>query len=457
MELDDLQEISKDLPTGINGVMALMSKSKNTRLQQIIIGIVFVQAAIEVYKKAKKFIMPRVTYTISVTEDEDIFEDVALEFLSRIPDRKRKLMTAHMIRPKPSEVLYSDDDDEDVDEYYEDEDEADTKAKLIASLSHSHIGLSFGGENSQRLKLGGHTVTARIQSAQSAAKEAGESGAMTKQKDKLIFTARGRKGRQAVVDWLNEISMQKQVSVRVSHFWRPESSSYFRTMAIPKRELDTVVLKDGQVEEICKDIQTFLDNEKYYARLGIPYHRGFLFEGPPRTGKTSLVRALANHFNMDLYYVPLSDLEKDSSLSHLAHQMKPASILLLEDIDIFNAATSRVEKDKKVSMSGLLNVLDGMMTPHGMLIIMTTNHIENIDPAVIGPGRVDRIEHVGFLDQSQLERLFTIFYGSQKVKVPSLRDKEISPAAVIEIFKRNMNDASKCVADLAAHIQEMHS
>ena len=73
------------------------------------------------------------------------------------------------------------------------------------------------------------------------------------------------------------------------------------------RVLESVVLEAGEKEHLLQDIAQFRRSKQRYERLGVPYHRGYLFYGPPGTGKTSLVSALATHFGLSIYVINLTD------------------------------------------------------------------------------------------------------------------------------------------------------
>src|SRR5262249_21930548 len=134
------------------------------------------------------------------------------------------------------------------------------------------------------------------------------------------------------------------------------------------RLLDSVVLELGEKEHLMEGITQFRKAKLQYQRLGIPYHRGYLFYGPPGTGKTSLVSALAAHCGLSIYTANLTEFT-DRSLMSAVNQVPANSVLLFEDIDCMKSSQSRAEpngKDTKqnsssqtgVTLAGLLNVLD---------------------------------------------------------------------------------------------------
>ncbi|HZU33238.1 MAG TPA: AAA family ATPase, partial [Candidatus Angelobacter sp.] len=189
------------------------------------------------------------------------------------------------------------------------------------------------------------------------------------------------------------------------------------------RLLDSVVLEPGEKEHLLQDIAQFRGSKQRYARLGVPYHRGYLFYGPPGTGKTSLVSALGAHFGLSIYTINLSEFN-DRTLMSAVNNVPRNSILLFEDIDCMQSSQSRDEnkagtvKDPKqsasalsgVTLSGLLNVLDGFLAPSGVLFVMTTNHVEKMDPALLRPGRIDYKLYLGKASDRQKVELYRRFF-----------------------------------------------
>jgi chaperone BCS1 len=195
------------------------------------------------------------------------------------------------------------------------------------------------------------------------------------------------------------------------------------------RLLDSVVLEPGEKEHLLQDMAQFRRSKQRYERLGVPYHRGYLFYGPPGTGKTSLVSALAAHFGLSVYIVNLSDFT-DRSLMSAINQVPRNSVLLFEDIDCMRGGQSRARTDSSggqegsaalstkenvsaqngITLSGLLNVLDGFHAPTGVLFVMTTNHVEKLDQALLRPGRIDYKLYLGRASDHQKVELYRRFF-----------------------------------------------
>ena len=188
-----------------------------------------------------------------------------------------------------------------------------------------------------------------------------------------------------------------------------------------KRALETVILREGLSNFITTDLSSFLNKSDFYYSTGTPYHRGYLLEGPPGGGKSSLVQALATHFDFPLYVLDLKGIRGDDQLRTLFRSISKKSFLLIEDIDTVFLSESRKNREEPagenesrggVTLGGLLNVLDGVFAADGLVIFMTTNHPENLDSALVRPGRIDERIHIDYASPEQAAALFRKFYQS---------------------------------------------
>lgn len=184
------------------------------------------------------------------------------------------------------------------------------------------------------------------------------------------------------------------------------------------RNIETV---DVPIDDECRiklRIEEFLASRAAYAKRGIPYHLNLLFAGLPGTGKTSLASALCGHFGLHLCLLNLGGPGmNDERLVDLMLSLPRRSMLLLEDVDavvpsrtakpVSHSPTTSGDSDETegVTLSGLLNCMDGLTAPDGAVIVMTTNHPEMLDDALLRPGRVDVRVDFTPATREQIERM----------------------------------------------------
>ncbi|KAK9116951.1 hypothetical protein Sjap_015898 [Stephania japonica] len=170
-------------------------------------------------------------------------------------------------------------------------------------------------------------------------------------------------------------------------------------------------------QEIVDDLIAFNKGKDYYAKVGKAWKRGYLLYGPPGTGKSSMVAAMANLLDYDVYDLELTSVKNNNELKKLFIEVSSKSIIVIEDIDCsLDLTGQRKEEEKKedakaknpiaqlvkdeessgddskVTLSGLLNFIDGLWSSCGeeRLIVFTTNHVNKLDPALIRRGRMDK-------------------------------------------------------------------
>uniref|UniRef100_A0A0E0JCV2 AAA+ ATPase domain-containing protein n=1 Tax=Oryza nivara TaxID=4536 RepID=A0A0E0JCV2_ORYNI len=175
--------------------------------------------------------------------------------------------------------------------------------------------------------------------------------------------------------------------------------------------LPHVLAEGSAVTEIIDDLDMFRDGKEYYASVGKAWKRGYLLFGPPGTGKSTMIAAMANFLDYDVYDLELTAVKSNTELRRLFIETTGKSIIVIEDIDCSIDLTGKRKKkkkdkkkkkmtppwardddeEKKVTLSGLLNFIDGLWSACGgeRIIIFTTNHKEKLDPALIRRGRMD--------------------------------------------------------------------
>ncbi|KAF8757887.1 P-loop containing nucleoside triphosphate hydrolase protein [Rhizoctonia solani] len=203
---------------------------------------------------------------------------------------------------------------------------------------------------------------------------------------------------------------EQDMEHRVHIFLADQGGGWRWNGARHKRPMSSIVLEPGVKDMLLTDAKDFLRSEDWYAERGIPFRRGYLLHGVPGSGKTSLIHALAGELGLDIYVVSLNMKGmSDNTLANLMGRIPQRCILLLEVSDLDAAFTRGTSRDTKstgaptaktaaetkaddpntLSLSGLLNCLDGVAAAEGRLLFATTNHIERLDPALSRPGRMD--------------------------------------------------------------------
>lgn len=184
---------------------------------------------------------------------------------------------------------------------------------------------------------------------------------------------------------------------------------------LPIRNMETIYLDNKIKNDIIEDIETFLTEEDVYSLYGIPYKKTYLLEGLPGTGKTSLIFAIASMLKMNIAIITFGPDVDDAVFMKAISYLPKNSILLMEDVDaIFNGRTSQIHSP--ITFSALLNTLDGVARRHNLITFITTNHIENLDSALLRPGRIDKIINFTYASKTQIEEMFIKFRPKDKDK-----------------------------------------
>lgn len=385
---------------------------------RVSLGLAVAQAITDGVQRAKSTWRDHLAYSITITERDPLYADVHTWLTTLFPDDRQRSLLVTTRKAIRSDEPTSDHDSRE--------------------RARDPLRLMYNEARTRRVTIGGHRVAVEMRrpAADTTTDLRRES-----EPDRIVFTCATVAAQNAVVSHLRSLhdgrSADRQPVLRMITDW----GSWRTRNDLPPRSLDSVVLPPDQLDRVLSDVRGFLAAEDRYNQLGIPWHRGYLFHGPPGTGKTSLVKALATHFGMDLWYVSLSDLKTENSLMNLLSEVAPRSMLLLEDIDTIRISRDRDTEQGSISMSSLLNALDGVATPHGLITVMTTNHMDALDPALTRAGRMDLIEEIAAPTLREVDQLAAHFYGADWSPTTVRRPATpVSMAAVSEVFKRHLND-----------------
>lgn len=210
------------------------------------------------------------------------------------------------------------------------------------------------------------------------------------------------------------------------------------------RKIDTVILKNNLQYNILKDVETFFKSEKKYNKLGIPYHRGYLLYGSPGTGKTSIVKAVAGELNIPIYIISISKDLKETQFNSLISNVPQKSIIVIEDIDCLFDNKREMKRDYEITFKTLLNIIDGIISPYGTILFLTTNKKIKLDKSLIRPGRIDKEYKIDKVDKKQALDLFKLFYPNSNGEAIKFSEEiecnKYTPAELQRYFLMNLNE-----------------
>lgn len=245
-------------------------------------------------------------------------------------------------------------------------------------------------------------------------------------------------------------------------------------------------------KEVFDRLNYFLENKHEYMRKGIPYTLGFMFHGNPGCGKTSCIKAMANHTKRHIIELNLKNIKTCNQFityftsEFINNKFIPMDkrIIIIEDIDcMLDVVKQRSESDlnietmlemnnlntddinrikllsqiksassnnntEKLSLSCILNTLDGVLEQDGRIIIISTNYINKLDKAFLRPGRFDMKVEFTLCSSNMVYDIMDNFYNTKIDRSIILPDKHISPADLVELCFNNQYDYESVINSL---------
>lgn len=227
---------------------------------------------------------------------------------------------------------------------------------------------------------------------------------------------------------------------------------------IPSRTISSVILADDIKEDVLDSVRKFKNEEtkSYYKKIGEAWHYNLLLYGEPGTGKTSFANALATELKCPMIKIDgmyLSnygtDKFKGQELMDIESQYLQC-VFLFDEVDLYtynrsSTATGEESAQKQMLLSALLEFLD--QVGNGHIVILCTNHIDRLDPALIRSGRINKKIHFDLwdidsfykrLDRSNIDRDEFMKYADKKdIKYYIDTDKGVRyyPSVVSDICK----------------------
>lgn len=205
-------------------------------------------------------------------------------------------------------------------------------------------------------------------------------------------------------------------------------------IAKTNKTLENTIYSESFQKEMFDDLDMFMNNESVYSKKGIPYKRGYFLHSTPGQGKTSVAKIVANKYGTPVFCLDLTTIDDNATLVKLMtelnyHTHDNKYILLIEDAERSDFFDHRY-RDPKLSMDCFLNVIDGVVEPHGRIIIMTANDPRLIleNKALMRAGRIDKTIELKPCDKYQIKKMYELFFGDLEIDTikPRSDDLEIN-------------------------------
>ena len=251
-------------------------------------------------------------------------------------------------------------------------------------------------------------------------------------------------------------------------------------------------------ESVLNKLDFFLNNKHWYYEKGIPYSLGIGMYGPPGTGKTSLIKAIANYTNRNIIVISLKIIKTKRQLDTIFFEERynkdnkkdsikfDKKIIIFEDIDCIgdivlqrkdskenstnvdlkistlleNILKSdkeydsnsednliRNKDDESITLDDILNLWDGIRETPGRILIISSNHYEKLDPALIRPGRIDLTLELSFVSKKIISQIYNHLFNMpiDETKLEMIENYFYSPAEILNIYINEDRNSDKFI------------
>lgn len=255
------------------------------------------------------------------------------------------------------------------------------------------------------------------------------------------------------LEFVNKVgSLKKYIYDAKDCYWNNAHSTHYRG-------IESLFLKEGEKEKLISYIDNFVaeDTKEDYIKYNIPYKSNVLLYGKPGTGKTSTILTIASHVKTNIGLIPISSSLDDSALISALSDVKKndCKIVVIEDIDcLFNDRKKHDAQRNSLTLSGLLNCMDGLFRADGIIVFFTTNRIEDLDEAMLRSARIDFKMEYTYADEYQIKQCFEYYFPKQQSSFHKFYEKVSYKQYTIADLQQFFFKYRKC-DDILVHMRDL--
>lgn len=278
-----------------------------------------------------------------------------------------------------------------------------------------------------------------------------QSSGSEKEKQNIVIKTLGRT-QKPLVDLVADFAVKpKETDISIFNY----KDDWEQISSVTKRPLSSVILRKDIKDELVGNLEYFYTNREWYVSRGLAYKQTYILHGLPGTGKSSTIKALASHFKKNICIIDITTMSNMAFEKAMA-SVPRGSIVLIEDFDSCRALHSREDSEDNtngmaelvevLSLSKVLNVLDGVVSLDDTVVFLTTNHLDKIDAAMTRKGRVDYCIEIPHLEDAEVKEYIHLMYPDEEI--PQKTFDTIAGCDIQSLYLEHKEDFNSFIGSL---------